>query len=246
MAAQSHPWRKSSAWPSWARAAFIKDPISAISFGMALMFGTLGLPHILMRFFTVPDAKSTQERVLGHDLDRLLHVLIFIIGFGAITLVLTNPEMADTAKGVIHGSAGTANMAAVLVAKTVGGDVFCGHLGRGLCPMILAIGRRSDPVRRLGRLARPYRHRHQEGQGRQRLRNSRSRASPRCAWALPSPCCWALCSKGRTSPSWSRWPLPWRLRPTSPPLLLSRAVEELHHQRAVIGGFMGLGLPPWV
>ena len=51
---------------------FVKDPISAISFGMALMFGTAGLPHILMRFFTVPDAKaSAQVRVLGDDLDRL-------------------------------------------------------------------------------------------------------------------------------------------------------------------------------
>src|SRR5256885_15634434 len=42
---------------------FIKDPISAISFGMALMFGTLGLPHILMRFFTVPDAKEARKSV---------------------------------------------------------------------------------------------------------------------------------------------------------------------------------------
>ena len=45
---------------------FVKDPISAISFGMALMFGTAGLPHILMRFFTVPDAKAgAQERCSG-------------------------------------------------------------------------------------------------------------------------------------------------------------------------------------
>ncbi len=53
--------------------ALIKDPISAISFGMALMFGTAGLPHILMRFFTVPDAKEARKSVcLGHHLDRLL------------------------------------------------------------------------------------------------------------------------------------------------------------------------------
>src|SRR5574337_374378 len=42
---------------------FIKDPISAISFGMALMFGTADLPHILMRFFTVPDAKEARKSV---------------------------------------------------------------------------------------------------------------------------------------------------------------------------------------
>jgi cation/acetate symporter len=97
------------------------------------------------------------------------YVLIFIIGFGAITLVLTNPEMADTAKGVIHGGAGTANMAAVLVAKRGRRCVLRLHLGRGLCHHS-GRGRRSDPVRRLGRVARPVRHRVQEGQGRQRLR----------------------------------------------------------------------------
>ena len=40
--------------------ALIKDPISAISVGMALMFGTAGLPHILVRFYTVPDAKTAR------------------------------------------------------------------------------------------------------------------------------------------------------------------------------------------
>ena len=108
---------------------FIKDPISAISFGMALMFGTAGLPHILMRFFTVPDAKEARKSVFwATTWIGYFYALIFIIGFGAITLVLTNPELADVAKGVIKGGAGTANMAAVLVAKTVGGDVFYGFI----------------------------------------------------------------------------------------------------------------------
>jgi cation/acetate symporter len=66
-------------------------------------------------------------------------ILIFIIGFGAITLVLTNPEMADVAKGVIKGGAGTANMAAVLVAKTVGGDVFYGFISAVAFATILAV-----------------------------------------------------------------------------------------------------------
>jgi cation/acetate symporter len=43
--------------------ALIKDPVSAISVGMALMFGTAGLPHILMRFFTVPNAKEARKSV---------------------------------------------------------------------------------------------------------------------------------------------------------------------------------------
>jgi cation/acetate symporter len=119
---------------------FIKDPISAISFGMALMFGTAGLPHILMRFFTVPDAKQARKSVLwATTWIGYFYVLIFIIGFGAITLVLTNPEMADTAKGVIKGGAGTANMAAVLVAKTVGGNVFFGFISAVAFATILAV-----------------------------------------------------------------------------------------------------------
>ncbi|MBN9404225.1 MAG: cation acetate symporter [Burkholderiales bacterium] len=119
---------------------FIKDPISAISFGMALMFGTLGLPHILMRFFTVPDAKEARKSVFwATTWIGYFYVIIFIIGFGAITLVLSNPEMADTSTGVIKGGAGTANMAAVLVAKSVGGDVFYGFISAVAFATILAV-----------------------------------------------------------------------------------------------------------
>ena len=119
---------------------FVKDPISAISFGMALMFGTAGLPHILMRFFTVPDAKQARKSVLwATTWIGYFYVLIFIIGFGAITMVLTNPEMADVAKGVIKGGAGTANMAAVLVAKSVGGNIFFGFISAVAFATILAV-----------------------------------------------------------------------------------------------------------
>jgi cation/acetate symporter len=119
---------------------FVKDPISAISFGMALMFGTAGLPHILMRFFTVPDAKEARKSVgwatvwIGY-----FYLLIFIIGFGAITLVLTNPEFANTVTGAIHGGAGASNMAAVLVAKAVGGNVFYGFISAVAFATILAV-----------------------------------------------------------------------------------------------------------
>ncbi|WP_110401398.1 cation acetate symporter [Sphaerotilus hippei] len=119
---------------------FIKDPISAISFGMALMFGTAGLPHILMRFFTVPDAKEARKSVFwATTWIGYFYILIFIIGFGAITLVLTNPEYADTVKGVIKGGAGTSNMAAVLVAKAVGGNVFYGFISAVAFATILAV-----------------------------------------------------------------------------------------------------------
>ncbi|TLX22801.1 cation acetate symporter [Thermomonas fusca] len=117
---------------------FIKDPISAISFGMALMFGTAGLPHILMRFFTVPNAKEARKSVFwATTWIGYFYILIFIIGFGAITMVLTNPEMADA--GTIKGGAGAANMAAVLVAKMVGGNVFFGFISAVAFATILAV-----------------------------------------------------------------------------------------------------------
>ena len=119
---------------------FVKDPISAISFGMALMFGTAGLPHILMRFFTVPDAKQARKSVLwATTWIGYFYVLIFIIGFGAITLVLTNPEFANVATGIIKGGGGSANMAAVLVAKAVGGNVFFGFISAVAFATILAV-----------------------------------------------------------------------------------------------------------
>ena len=119
---------------------FIKDPISAISFGMALMFGTAGLPHILMRFFTVPDAKQARKSVFwATTWIGYFYMLIFIIGFGAITLVLTNPEFADVANGEILGGKGATNMAAVLTAKAVGGDIFLGFISAVAFATILAV-----------------------------------------------------------------------------------------------------------
>ncbi len=76
----------------------VSDPVSAISLGLALMFGTAGLPHILMRFFTVPDAKQARRSVLyATGFIGYFYILTFIIGFGAITLVMTNPAFLDQA-----------------------------------------------------------------------------------------------------------------------------------------------------
>jgi cation/acetate symporter len=115
---------------------FVKDPISAISFGMALMFGTAGLPHILMRFFTVPNAKEARKSVawattwIGY-----FYILTFIIGFGAIAFVLTNPEFLD-ANGALKGGG---NMAAIHLASAVGGDVFLGFISAVAFATILAV-----------------------------------------------------------------------------------------------------------
>ena len=115
---------------------FIKDPISAISFGMALMFGTAGLPHILMRFFTVPDAREARKSVFwATSWIGYFYILTFIIGFGAIVLVSTNPQFLDAAGALIGGG----NMAAVHLADAVGGNVFLGFMSAVAFATILAV-----------------------------------------------------------------------------------------------------------
>ena len=115
---------------------FVKDPISAISFGMALMFGTAGLPHILMRFFTVPSAKAARTSVMwATGWIGYFYLLTFIIGFGAITFVLTNPQFLD-AKGALLGGG---NMAAIHLANAVGGNIFLGFISAVAFATILAV-----------------------------------------------------------------------------------------------------------
>ena len=115
---------------------FVKDPVSAISIGVALMFGTAGLPHVLMRFFTVPDAKAARKSVLwATTWIGYFYVLTFIIGFGAIVFVSANPEFLD-ANGVLRGGS---NMAAVHLANAVGGNAFLGFMSAVAFATILAV-----------------------------------------------------------------------------------------------------------
>jgi cation/acetate symporter len=116
--------------------SFVKDPISAISFGMALMFGTAGLPHILMRFFTVPDGKEARKSVFwATTWIGYFYLLTFIIGFGAIVLVSTNPQFLDVG-GVLRGGG---NMAAIHLADAVGGNLFLGFISAVAFATILAV-----------------------------------------------------------------------------------------------------------
>ncbi|RZI40951.1 cation acetate symporter [Herbaspirillum sp. HC18] len=115
---------------------FIKDPISAVSFGMALMFGTAGLPHILMRFFTVPSAKEARKSVFwATTWIAYFYILTFIIGFGAIVLVSTNPAFKDAAGKLLGGN----NMAAIHLATAVGGNIFLGFISAVAFATILAV-----------------------------------------------------------------------------------------------------------
>ncbi|WP_222911468.1 cation acetate symporter [Pseudomonas sp. DNDY-54] len=114
----------------------VSDPISAISLGLALMFGTAGLPHILMRFFTVADAKEARKSVFyATGFIGYFYILTFIIGFGAILLVSTNPEFKDAAGAIIGGT----NMVAIHLANAVGGNLFLGFISAVAFATILAV-----------------------------------------------------------------------------------------------------------
>jgi cation/acetate symporter len=130
--------------------ALITDPVSAISLGMALMFGTAGLPHILMRFFTVSNAKEARKSVFyATGFIGYFYILTFIIGFGAIVLILapdangaypflTQAPLAG-AKAVIANVIGGTNMAAIHTAHAVGGNLFYGFISAVAFATILAV-----------------------------------------------------------------------------------------------------------
>ena len=121
----------------------VSDPVSAISLAIALMFGTAGLPHILMRFFTVGNAKEARKSVFfATGFIGYFYILTFIIGFGAIVMVYKNPQYLDLAKQAISGGypiLGGNNMAAIHLSHAVGGDFFLGFISAVAFATILAV-----------------------------------------------------------------------------------------------------------
>lgn len=114
----------------------VSDPVSAISLAVALMFGTAGLPHILMRFFTVGNAKEARKSVFyATGFIGYFYMLTFIIGFGAIVLVSTNPLYLEAGKALIGGN----NMAAIHLSHAIGGDLFLGFISAVAFATILAV-----------------------------------------------------------------------------------------------------------
>lgn len=109
----------------------VSNPLDAISLGLALMFGTAGLPHILMRFYTVPDARAARKSVfIATGLIGVFYLMTFILGFGA--MVLVGP---DAIKGVDAGG----NMAAPMLAELLGGRPFLGFIAAVAFATILAV-----------------------------------------------------------------------------------------------------------
>ncbi len=109
----------------------VSDPWNAISLGMSLMFGTAGLPHILMRFYTVPDAKTARKSVTyATAFIGFFYLLTFILGFGAMVFV-----GQDAIKKIGTGG----NMAAPMLAEVLGGNAFLGFIAAVSFATILAV-----------------------------------------------------------------------------------------------------------
>src|SRR5918995_145892 len=109
----------------------VSDPWDAVSLGLALMFGTAGLPHILMRFYTVPDAATARVSVnYATGFIGAFYLLTFILGFGAMVIVGQEPIRAVDPGG---------NMAAPLLAEAVGGQAFLGFIAAVAFATILAV-----------------------------------------------------------------------------------------------------------
>ncbi|MWV62957.1 sodium/solute symporter [Helicobacter saguini] len=115
---------------------FLPDPISAFSLALALMFGTAGLPHILMRFFTVKDAKEARKSVFyATGLIGYFYILVFIIAFGAIAFLIGNPEFVDS-----NGKFNVVpNMEAIALSKVLGGNMLYGFMSAVAFATILAV-----------------------------------------------------------------------------------------------------------
>ena len=107
------------------------NPLDTFSLALALMFGTAGLPHILMRFYTVPDAKEARKSVFyATGFIGYFYILTVTIGFSAAVLV---------GRDVITGIDKGGNMAALALAENIGGGLFLGFLAAVAFATILAV-----------------------------------------------------------------------------------------------------------
>ncbi|WP_418185142.1 cation acetate symporter [Aliarcobacter vitoriensis] len=123
---------------------FLSDPISAISLGMALMLGTAGLPHVLMRFFTVGNAKEARKSVVyATGFVAYFWIIISIVGLGAIAFLNSDAGAQYFTNGVAYLQGGTlfggSNMASVHLSHMLGGNAFLGFISAVAFATILAV-----------------------------------------------------------------------------------------------------------
>jgi len=117
----------------------VADPFAMLSLSVGLVFGTSGLPHILMRFFTVPDAKAARKSVfVATGFIGYFFLIVMVLGTAAIVIVGRNPSFYEG--GVIGGKlVGGGNMPVMHLAKAMGGDLVLGFLSAVAFATILAV-----------------------------------------------------------------------------------------------------------
>ena len=116
--------------------SFAAAPLSALSLGLAMFFGSAGLPHMIMRFFTVPDPRTARVSMMWASLFiGLFFALISVIGPSAVALVLGDPQYMTPA-GTLRGGG---NMAAIHLAHALGGDLLLGFVSAVAFATILAV-----------------------------------------------------------------------------------------------------------
>ncbi len=115
----------------------LHNPVSVLSLAVALTFGFIGLPHILMRLFTVPDGKEARRSVVYATaiIGYVMTLMFFVVGFGAVVMVTNNPEFHTASGHLIGGN----NMAAIHLSKVVGGNLFLGFISAVTLATILAV-----------------------------------------------------------------------------------------------------------
>ncbi len=126
-------------WNIMGPGSMLADPINAASLSLGLVFGIAGLPHILMRFFTVPNAKEARKSVFyATGFIGFFFLVVMVLGYAAIVIVGTDPQFfvgGDTKAALIGGG----NMVAMHLAKAVGGNLFLGFLSAVAFATILAV-----------------------------------------------------------------------------------------------------------
>ena len=114
----------------------VSNPVDALSLGLGMMFGTAGLPHVLMRFFTVADARAARQSVFyATGFIGYFYLLLILVGFGAIVIVGGDAGYRNSDGGI----AGGANMVAIHLAQAVGGNLFLGLVSAVAFATILAV-----------------------------------------------------------------------------------------------------------
>ena len=175
----------------------VTDPFDAVSLGMALMLGLLGLPHILMRFYTVPDARAARASVLyATGFIGYFYLIIPIVGFGASALV---------GRDIIAKVDPGGNMAAPLAAELLGGTPFLGFIAAVAFATILAVvaGLTLAGASALSHDIFVHVVRGGHAPEHEQVRVARVATVVFGSW----PCSWGSSSRARTSLSWSAWRL---------------------------------------